>query len=72
MNTISVELINDRALQLLRDLEAMHIIRLHETPAEKIPKTKLSDKYRGILSKEDGLSLQEHVNQMRSEWNNTL
>jgi len=32
-------------------------------------KTKLSDKYRGVLSKEQGQSLQAHIHQMRNEWN---
>jgi hypothetical protein len=31
--------------------------------------TKLSDKYRGIITKEQGLELNEHIKQMRSEWN---
>ena len=30
---------------------------------------RLSDKYRGILSKEQGQSLNEHITEMRSEWN---
>jgi hypothetical protein len=68
MNTITVDLINSRALQLLRDLEAMHI-RLHER--EHKSTARLSDKYRGILSKEDGKSLNEHINQMRGKWNNS-
>jgi hypothetical protein len=69
MNTITVELINNQALQLLKDLEAMHIIKLHKL--EPTAKNKLSDKYRGILSKEQGNDLNQHINQMRSEWNNS-
>lgn len=65
MNTIKVDLLNNTALQLLRDLEALHIIRLH-VPENK-GKIRLSDKYRGVLSKEEGESLNEHVRQMRSE-----
>ncbi len=49
MNTITVELINSKSMQLLQDPEAMHIIHLHLS--EATPKIKLSDKYRGILSK---------------------
>ena len=32
------------------------------------PKKRLSDKYRGILSKEQGENLNEHIKQMRDEW----
>ena len=31
-------------------------------------KVKLSDKYKGILSKEQGESLNKHIEEMRSEW----
>jgi hypothetical protein len=31
---------------------------------------KLSDKYKGIITKEQGQDLNNHVKQMRSEWNN--
>ena len=66
METLVVELTHKNALQLLKDLEAMDIIRLHSD--EEVPKKKLSDKYRGILPKEAGEDLINHVNQMRSEW----
>ena len=32
-------------------------------------KIKLSDKYKGIISKEQGQDLNNHIKQMRSEWN---
>jgi uncharacterized membrane protein YqiK len=31
-------------------------------------KKRLSDKYRGILSKKQGENLNEHIKQMREEW----
>ena len=68
MNTITVELINNHAMQLLQDLEAMHIIKLLKTETDSKPK--LSNKYRGILTKEQGEDLNKHINQMRNEWNN--
>ncbi len=35
-----------------------------------LPKSKkrLSDKYRGILTKKQGENLNEHIKQMREEW----
>ncbi len=37
-------------------------------PIKMSPK-KLSDKYRGIFSKEQGEELNKHIKQMREEWN---
>jgi len=50
-------------------LEELHLIKVLK---ENFPSTKikLSDKYRGILSKEKGQSLNEHIKEMRNEWNN--
>ncbi|MCE6993011.1 hypothetical protein [Dyadobacter sp. CY323] len=67
METLVVELTNKNALQLLRDLEALEIIRLHSNEQAG---DKLSSKYRGVLNKEKGRDLIKHVDQMRSEWSN--
>ena len=32
------------------------------------PATRLSDKFRGVFSKEDAQSFNEHIKTMRSEW----
>ncbi len=70
-----IELTNQRAASLLRELEALHLIRVIEEniiPAEPDqPATKLSTKYRGILNETQGRQLDEHIEQMRSEWSNT-
>lgn len=66
METLRVELTHKNALQLLKDLEALDIIRLHNE--KEMPKKRLSEKYKGVLPKEAGEDLVKHVNQMRSEW----
>jgi len=64
-----IEVTNQKALKLLHELEELHLIKVLK---ENFPSTKikLSDKYRGILSKEKGQSLNEHIKEMRNEWNN--
>ncbi|MCF2486642.1 hypothetical protein [Dyadobacter sp. CY347] len=68
METMIVELTHKRALQLLRDLEALDIIKLHDNSG--VQKPKLSEKYKGILSKEESRDLSLHISQMRNEWTN--
>jgi len=68
-NTMLIQVTNQKALGLLHELEELHLIKVlndNFTPT----KTKLSDKYKGIISKEQGQNLNEHIKQMRSEWNN--
>ena len=64
-----IQITNQKAVGLLHELEELHLIKvLNEN---FIPlKTKLSDKYKGIITKEQGQNLNEHIQQMRSEWNN--
>jgi hypothetical protein len=50
-------------------LEELHLIKVLNENFETI-KTKLSDKYKGIITKEQGQDLNEHIQKIRSEWNN--
>lgn len=67
-HTVLIQLTNEKAIGLLYELEELQLIKvLEKNPASG--KLKLSDKYRGIISKEEGQKLNEHIQQMRSEWN---
>ena len=71
MRTVTLDILNDKALNLLKDLELLNLIKFREEKKEVAPaKIKLSDKYRGIISKEQGQDLKLHIKQMRSEWGN--
>lgn len=63
-----IQLTNQKALGLLHELEALNLIKVlrDDIPPSKL---KLSDKYKGILSKENGENLNQHLQQMRTEWN---
>ena len=67
-NTILIQVTNQKALGLLHELEELNLIKVLKENIEPAT-TKLSDKYRGIISKEQGQNLNEHIKQMRSEWN---
>lgn len=67
-NTMLIQLTNQRAVGLLHELEELNLIKVLEENIKPM-KTKLSDKYRGVISKEQGQDLNKHIQQMRSEWN---
>lgn len=67
-NTMIIQLTNQKAAGLIRELEELHLIKVLKENIEPV-KTKLSDKYKGIISKAEGQQLNDHINQMRSEWN---
>ena len=68
-NTILIQLTNKKAAGLLHELEELQLIKvLKQNTVDSKPK--LSEKYKGIISKEKGQKLNEHIKQMRNEWNN--
>lgn len=69
-HTMLIQLTNEKAVRLLHELEELELIKVLE---EKNPaiNVKLSTKYKGIITKEQGKNLDEHIQQMRSEWTNT-
>jgi hypothetical protein len=67
-NTMLIQLTNQKAAGLIRELEELHLIKVLKENIVPV-KTRLSDKYKGIISKAEGQQLNDHINQMRSEWN---
>ena len=67
MRTITVELRNNNALKLLKDLELANIIRVLDEGENK-EETKLSTKLRGAISKERAQELSDQLKHIRNEW----
>jgi len=67
MDTMIVELTNQKATGLLHELEELRLIKILSRNVEPV-KTKLSDKYRGMMTREQGQDLKRHINEMRNEW----
>jgi len=66
MDTFVIELTNQKAYKLLKELEELHIIRVLKKNVKH--DTKLSDKFEGKLSPEIAEDLQNYVTQSRNEW----
>ncbi len=68
METVLVQINNNKAYKLLEDLEDMHIITLLKKSNQ--PQQKLSEKYAGTLRSDIADELQNFITQSRNEWNN--
>ncbi|HWZ02061.1 MAG TPA: hypothetical protein VNX40_00550 [Mucilaginibacter sp.] len=68
-NTILIQLINPKAIGILRELEELQLIKILKEDVP--PKSNLSDKYRGVFSKKDAQNFNEYTMKMRKEWGNT-
>ncbi|NEN23528.1 hypothetical protein G3O08_08445 [Cryomorpha ignava] len=69
-NTITIQLTNKKTLKLIQELEALEALQLIKILKENLSasKAKLSDKYKGVFTKEDAMSFKEHTKSMRGEW----
>ena len=65
MTTVTLDILDDKAINLLKDLEAMNIIRLHE--AENVPVNSFT-KYKGQLSKQSIDEIDKQLDELRNEW----
>ncbi|MEX0811906.1 MAG: hypothetical protein WD048_06795 [Chitinophagales bacterium] len=70
MEKVTIHIFNNKAYRFLKSLEELQLIKIIKGK-KGTDKTKLSDKYRGIISKEEGEKLNQHIDQMRKEWDNT-
>jgi len=68
METVLVQINDDKAYKLLENLEELHIITLLKKDTQ--PTQKLSEKYAGKLPSDIADELQAYVTQSRNEWNN--
>lgn len=64
MQTVLIQITNEKAYKLLEDLEDLQIIRVISKSAPK-----LSEKYAGKLPADLAEELQHYVAQSRNEWN---
>ncbi|MCY7353120.1 MAG: hypothetical protein LH606_21100 [Cytophagaceae bacterium] len=65
MQTLLVEILNEKALPLLRNLENLDVIRL--VPSQK-SKRRLAEELWGSISPELAEDLHRQLEEMRNEW----
>jgi hypothetical protein len=69
MQTIVVEIDNPKAFALLQELEELNILKIVKQNILK-SSPKLSQKYKGVFTKQDAKNFDEHTQSMRKEWDN--
>ncbi len=67
METLVIQISNNKAYKLLADLEDLQILKVIKRTANQ--PSSLSEKYAGKLSPATTNALQDYVKQSREEWN---
>ena len=68
MRTITIDIINEKVLNLLQDLELLELIRLRGDKPGEEPAAVDWTEYKGAMSKQPLNEIDRQLNELRSEW----
>jgi len=68
MRTITIDIIDEKALNLLRDMELLQLIRLRKDKTSQKPAPTKWTKYKGAMSKQPLSDIDKQLNELRNEW----
>ncbi|HKG69733.1 MAG TPA: hypothetical protein VKA92_12750, partial [Segetibacter sp.] len=72
METVTLEIVNKKAFSLLKELEKLQLIKIRKHEETNPSSQKLSEKFAGKLSALTAQQLDEHVNNIRNEWERNI
>lgn len=69
MQTLTIDIINNKALKLLQDLELLQLIRVRrENQPPKSTTVNWVIKYKGAMTKKPLADTDNQLNELRNEW----
>jgi hypothetical protein len=69
MQTITLDILDDNALNLLKNLEALNVIRLHGVKEDRRTRSKDALKsYKGLMTKQPLDEIAQQLKDLRNEW----
>ena len=68
MQTITIDIINKKAIKLLQNLESLQLIRVHKEKKQDISKINWPVKYKGAMTKQPLSDIDNQLNELRNAW----
>ena len=68
MQTIMIDVINKKALRLLKDLELLQLIRMRKQREFQRTSIDWATKYKGAMTKQPMIDIDRQLNELRNEW----
>jgi len=68
MQTLTIDILNDKAVKLLQDLELLQLIHLRQE--KPLPNTTINweSKYKGAMQKQTSIEIDHQLNDLRNSW----
>ncbi|NJM24932.1 MAG: hypothetical protein HC859_04870 [Bacteroidia bacterium] len=67
MKTVTIDIINEKAMKLLQDLELLQLIRVRNE-SELPSHSHWSDRHKGAMTKQPISAIDEQLNELRNGW----
>lgn len=68
MYTLTIEILNEKAINLLRDLESLKLIRVMRDINEPKPSHRKMAKYKGSMTKQTVSDIDQQLDELRNSW----
>ena len=68
MQTITIDIIDTKALKLLQDLEVLQLIRLHKEKQDNPANNNWTIKYKGAMTRQPLTEIDNQLNDLRNGW----
>lgn len=68
MQTVTVDIINEKALSLLKNMEGLKLIRIRKNRVEQKDSMNLIAKYKGAMEKQPLEDIDNQLNELRQSW----
>ena len=68
MQTVTIDIINEKALSLLKNLEGLNLIRIRKNSVEPKDSINRIAQYKGAMQKESIEDIDNQLNELRQSW----
>jgi len=68
METITIDILNKKVINLLHDLETLKLIRLRKEKNISAPTVNWKAKYKGAMTKQPLDEIAQQLNELRNAW----
>ena len=68
MQTVTIDILNNKAVKLLQDLELLQLIRMRREKTQPATAINWVAKYKGAMTKQPLTDIDNQLNELRNEW----
>jgi len=67
IRTVTIDIINEKALKLLKELELLQLIRVRKETEQQVP-LNWTDRYKGAMTKQSTSDIEAQLHEIRNSW----